>query len=239
MVMCLTNSQLPKTFVLFLALFLNWETCWQTQFCTHVFPSLLIQAVRCLNRQGSPRWLVWSNILVSLGRDWLLWWWGTGMESRSRMVRCMLKSCTQSYLVVFIVGPVRDEILFDYMHGWEFWVYDTCASVSWVHHVVLYREGSEIEKTDPCGMEGWRWMRRSRKIIRDMHPNTAKCTERCWDGTQDSLLRATNQPLSYREDSVGGLRCFEFRNLARDCKRSKSMPKGGGLPRRLAHANNP
>jgi len=27
-----------------------------------------------------------------------------------------------------------------------------------------------------------------------MRSNTAKCTERCWDGAQDGLLRATNQP---------------------------------------------
>ena len=52
-----------------------------------------------------------------------------------------------------------------------------------------------IEKTEPCGTEGWRWMRRSKKRMRGRHPNTAKCTKRCWDGAQDGLLRATNHPV--------------------------------------------
>jgi hypothetical protein len=42
------------------------------------------------------------------------------MESRSRMVRCMLKPCTQLCLIVFVVGPVRDEILFGCMHDGSF-----------------------------------------------------------------------------------------------------------------------
>jgi hypothetical protein len=68
---------------------------------------------------------------VLMGPDWLLWWWGARMERRSRMVRCILKSCTQSCLVVFVVGSVRDEILFACMYGWEFWVCDTWALVPW------------------------------------------------------------------------------------------------------------
>ena len=33
------------------------------------------------------------------------------------------------------------------------------------------------------------------KDARGRHPNTAKCTERCRDGAQDGLLRATNHTL--------------------------------------------
>ena len=42
--------------------------------------------------------------------------------------------------------------------------------------------------------------------MRGRHPNTAKCTERCWDGAQDGLLRAANDHLYFLLDLV--LYCF-------------------------------
>jgi hypothetical protein len=73
-------------------------------------------------------------------------------------------------------------------------VYDIWASVPWVHRVVLHREGSG-NREDGAMREGGVEMNDTEQgRVRGRHPNTAKCTERCWDGAQDGLLGATNHP---------------------------------------------
>ena len=90
-------------------------------------------------------WLMCQGLICNndkYGSDWLLWWEGAGIESRSRMVRCMLKLYTDSCLVVSVVGPVWDDILFGCMHGCEFWVYDTWVPAPCLNQAILHGEGS-------------------------------------------------------------------------------------------------
>ena len=86
------------------------------------------------------------------GRDW------SQSKPRVRMARLCrtketeLSSCKWSCLVVFIVGLVRDDVMFGCMHASKFWVSDTWAPAPCVNQAVLERE-VKIEKTKACG---WR-----------------------------------------------------------------------------------
>ena len=77
-----------------------------------------------------------------MGRDWLLRGWLAGMECLSRLFPVMMRLCTLLCLVVFVVGPVRDEVVFGCMHASKFWVSDTWAPAPFVNETILAREGS-------------------------------------------------------------------------------------------------
>jgi hypothetical protein len=68
--------------------------------------------------------------------------------SSSRMVRlCRVKgaelsSYIWSYLVVFGIGPVRNEIVFGYMYRSKFWMFDMLVPAFCMNQIVLYEEGS-------------------------------------------------------------------------------------------------
>jgi hypothetical protein len=68
-----------------------------------------------------------------------------------------------------------------------------------VHHACIApshiaREG-EIEKTDPCRMEGEKGMEGCRQTVRDRQPNKAKVHDTVLDEPLDNPSEATNHPL--------------------------------------------
>jgi len=73
-------------------------------------------------------------------------------------------------------------------------VYDTLASVSWVHRVVLHHEGSGNREDGSIRDGGVKMNETEQEKEARQAFKHVKCTERCWDGAQDDLLRATNHP---------------------------------------------
>jgi hypothetical protein len=54
------------------------------------------------------------------GGDWLLKAQRAGLEWLSRLFSAMTRICTLLCSVVFVVGPIQDEIVFDCMHASKF-----------------------------------------------------------------------------------------------------------------------
>ena len=135
-----------------------------------------IDSVRLTTSQCSVA-LIWD--------DWLL----KGQQAEM-LFPAMIRLCTLLCLVVFVVGPVQNEIVFGCTHASNFWS-------DWhmgMKPSRLARE-CEIEKTEVCEMEGGKWMEWSRQNVRGGKPNMAIVHHLVPDGAPDGASRATNHPL--------------------------------------------
>jgi hypothetical protein len=118
------------------------------------------------------------------------------MVTQSRLKASRLDSYRCSCLVVFLVDPVWDELLFGCKNVSKFWVTSTWVHTSCVHQVIPAREGSSFFlRTMRARMEGLKWTGGYKQIIRDGKPNKLKVYHPIPDGGLDGLMPPTNHPL--------------------------------------------
>ena len=133
---------------------------------------------------------------VLLGRDWLLKSHRAGMEWLSRLLPAMIRLCTLLCLVVFVVGLVRNEIVFGCTHASKFWVSDTWAPAPCVYEAILAREG-RWNWEDGDIRDGRGQMNRTKQTKHTRRePNMTTVHYLIPDATPDDSSRATNRPLN-------------------------------------------
>ena len=76
------------------------------------------------------------------------------MARLCRTKEARLSLCKWSCLVVFVVGLVRDRIVFSCMHASVSFVSDTWVPASWVNQVILHYEGNKNSEDEDVQDEG-------------------------------------------------------------------------------------